>query len=232
MQQKPVRVVILEDLQNSLDGFFFRLQNNPDILIEQTFAVYAPFRAYMRKHSADVVILDLGVPESEDNPNNFPLFVAINELIDRRPELSIMIVSAHHERAMIDLTLAAGANAYILKNDVESIKNLAEIVIQVAQDEVVIPELTMAILRKHAEGMPDLTPRQLDALSIIVAHPDRPQKELADLLAVKHSTFRNLISQAYIRLGVGSRLQAQRKVIELGILPNRDNGSPRSEGSN
>ena len=223
---KRIQVVILEDFQISLDGFFFRLQDAANIEIQQTFQVYAPFKAYMQDHRADVVILDLGVPESETNNNYYPLFAAINDLLARQPDLSIMIISGRGERALIGLTLSHGVNAYILKNDSESMHNLAEIVTQVAHDEIVIPEMTMEILRKHPDELPDLTPRQLDALSAIVAYPDRPQRELAALLSVQHSTFRNLLSQAYVRLGVGSRLQAQRKVLELGILPDVNDGTP------
>jgi DNA-binding NarL/FixJ family response regulator len=142
--------------------------------------------------------------------------------MDRYTGLALIIISNHSERALIELSLEEGVNAYILKNDRQSMQDLAEIVLQVAEGEVVIPEMTMELFRKHSSDMPSLTPRQWEALSIMFAYPERSQKELADLLTIKPSTFRNLVSQAYIRLGVGGRSAAHRKLSEMGFLPGSD----------
>jgi len=53
-----------------------------------------------------------------------------------------------------------------------------------------------------------LTSRQLEALSVSAAYPDLSTYALAQKLAVSASTFRNLLSGAYKRLGVSTRTAA------------------------
>ena len=62
-----------------------------------------------------------------------------------------------------------------------------------------------------------LSPRQLEVLSLCVAFPDSSTKELADRLNVSPSTFRNLLSGAYIKLGVRTRIAAIVELRRLGI---------------
>jgi DNA-binding CsgD family transcriptional regulator len=50
-----------------------------------------------------------------------------------------------------------------------------------------------------------LTPRQFEVLSLCAAYPNGTSAELAGRLGVSSSTFRNVLSSAYLRLGVRTR---------------------------
>ena len=60
--------------------------------------------------------------------------------------------------------------------------------------------------------------RQLEALSLCAAYPEATTAELADRLGVAHSTLRNLLSGAYLRLNVRSRTAAVAKAQRLGLI--------------
>ena len=63
-----------------------------------------------------------------------------------------------------------------------------------------------------------LTPRQLEALSLCASHPDGDTILLAGKLGITGSTLRNLLSGAYLRLGVRTRAAAIAKAQQLGII--------------
>jgi DNA-binding NarL/FixJ family response regulator len=65
-----------------------------------------------------------------------------------------------------------------------------------------------------------LTSRQLEALAVSAAYPDLSTHELARKLTVSASTFRNLLSGAYKRLGVSTRVAAIARAGQLGLLTN------------
>jgi len=62
-----------------------------------------------------------------------------------------------------------------------------------------------------------LTDRQLEAISLCMAYPDATTFELAQKMQVSNSTVRNLLSGAYLRMGVHTRAAAIAKVQRLGI---------------
>ncbi len=63
-----------------------------------------------------------------------------------------------------------------------------------------------------------LTGRQLEVLSLSAAYPDLPTGVLAQKLSISSSTFRNLLSGAYLRLGVSTCTAAIVRANELGLL--------------
>jgi DNA-binding CsgD family transcriptional regulator len=63
-----------------------------------------------------------------------------------------------------------------------------------------------------------LSPRQLEAISLCAAYPEKTTSEIAALMDVANSTVRNLLSEAYMRLEVPNRMAAVAKARQLGYL--------------
>jgi DNA-binding CsgD family transcriptional regulator len=63
-----------------------------------------------------------------------------------------------------------------------------------------------------------LTPRQLEALTLCSAYPGQSGNILAKQMGITYSTFRNLLSTSYIRLGVSNRAEAILKARALGLI--------------
>jgi DNA-binding NarL/FixJ family response regulator len=127
----------------------------------------------------------------------------------------------HNQRKLIEAVMAAGANGYVLKDDQNTIRNLASVIRTVAGGGI---HLSQSAYQQLIKGQPDsrdqtLTPRQLEVLSLCGAYPDASTAELAASLFIANSTVRNLLSGVYLKLNVRTRSAAIAKARQVGLLP-------------
>jgi DNA-binding NarL/FixJ family response regulator len=167
-----------------------------------------------------VLILDVNVPTASDNPNPYPILHVIPTLLQKYPNLTVLVISMLAEHLLIRAVMEAGASGYILKDDSESIRELGVILQSVASGGVYLSQLAHQQLfkRQPKQGEPALTRRQIEALSLCAAYPDAPIADLASKLGVTNSTIRNLLSGAYLRLGVHNRAAALARARQLGLI--------------
>ena len=217
-----IRVAIMDDHQGILDGYLYRLQGQVDLKIVGTIRYGDDLEPLLARQPVDVLLLDMQVPCSPENPNQFPVLPTIPRLVQLYPEMAILAISMHNQRTLIQATLDAGANGYILKDDYTAIQELASIIRSVASQGIYLSaEAFRAIQRKTwGDGFTSLTPRQLEALSLCSAFPDLTTADLAKRMNIAHSTLRNFLSGAYLKLGVSNRGAAIIKARQLGLIPN------------
>jgi DNA-binding NarL/FixJ family response regulator len=215
-----IRVIILEDHQSTADGYVYRLKDLPEVEVVGTAASGAELESLLAEHPADVALLDVNVPTAPDNPNPYPILHVIPELLQKYPGLTVLVISMLTDRALIQAVMNAGASGYILKDDSAAIRELGPILLSVAGGGVYLSQQAHQQLFKRPpkQGEPVLTLRQLEALSLCAAYPDHSTADLASKLGVNHSTLRNLLSGAYLRLGVRSRTAAVAKARRLGLI--------------
>lgn len=216
-----IRVAILDDHQGILDGYTFRLSNHPDIAVVGTARFGEELEKLLAHQPVDVLLLDMQVPSSPENPNLYPILFAIPKLLQTYPNLSILAISMHNQRTLIQSTLDAGASGYILKDDYAAIQELASIVRSVANQGIYLSQQAFNVLNRQqvAGTAPELSARQLEALSLCAAHPDASTYELAGVMNIAHSTLRNLLSGAYVKLNVPNRASAVARARQLGLIP-------------
>jgi DNA-binding NarL/FixJ family response regulator len=169
-------------------------------------------------HPADVLILDVEVPTSPENPNPYPLLHQLPRLLQIYPDMHILVISMHNQATLIKSVMEAGASGYITKDDQETIRELGNVIITIAKGGI---HLSQQAYQKLLKKIPDdtrLTNRQLEALSLCAAYPDSTTAELANRLGVANSTIRNLLSGTYIKLNVRNRTAAIAKARRLGLI--------------
>lgn len=217
---KKIKVAILDDHQSIIDGYLYRLKESPKIEVVGTLSLGSELEPWLAEHPADVVLLDVNVPAAPGNPNPYPILHVIPELLQTYPNLVILVISMHLERALIQAVMAAGASGYILKDDNASLRELGSIVISVASGGIYLsPQAhTQLLKRQDKEGGLALSPRQAEALSLCAAYPNYSTAQLANKLNVANSTLRNLLSSAYLKLGVPNRPAAIAKARTLGMI--------------
>jgi DNA-binding NarL/FixJ family response regulator len=218
--QPHIRVAILEDHQSIIDGYIYRLKEIPEIEICGTALRGEELEAMLDGQPADVLLLDIYVPTGLNNPNPFPVLHMIPRLLQKYPDLSIVVISMLTHHTLIEALVEAGISGYIFKDDGKSIQQLAKIVIMVANGGIYFSQEAHRKLRAaHTRPTgPVLTPRQLAALSLCAAYPDSSSFELAKRLGVANSTLRNLLSSVYLRLDVRTRAAAIARAQQLGLL--------------
>lgn len=228
-----INVVIADDHQGIIDGYLYRLSGEADIQVVGTAFYGQEVEPLLAKHpQTNVLILDVGLPTAPDNPNPYPILHLIPDLLDRYRPLAILVISMHTERALINQVMKAGASGYIVKDDRSTIQDLGNVIRTVAKGDVYFSRRAFQNWQKRrgAQKEPDLTGRQLEVLSLCAAYPELTTAELANKLTVQPSTVRNLLSDAYRRLGVRNRTTAITKARKLGLLtPSVEYTGPSNE---
>jgi len=213
-----IRVAILDDHQSIIDGYVYRISSAPHVKVVSTALYGEELEPMLENHEVDVLLLDISVPNSAENNNPYPILYIIPRLLQRHPGLSILVISMYTQHALVETLVNAGISGYIFKDDQASIQQLAKIVEIVAGGGIYFSQGAYRDLRGEQPGS-ILTPRQLEALSLCAAQPDGDTVVLASRLGITGSTLRNLLSGAYLRLGVRTRAAAIAKAQKLGIFP-------------
>jgi two-component system nitrate/nitrite response regulator NarL len=214
---KKIRIAILEDHQSVIDGYLYRLNQVPDMEVVAITSYSDEIERLLTRTPADVLLLDVNVPASPENPNTYPILYTIPRWLQLFPDLSILVISMYNRRALIKAVMDAGASGYILKDDQATIRDLGGVIRSVASGGIHFSQNAFQLLVQPAEK-PGLTARQIEVLSLCAAYPEKTSVELANHLGVANSTLRNLLSSAYMRLGVRTRVAAIAKAQELGLL--------------
>jgi DNA-binding NarL/FixJ family response regulator len=223
MPAEKVRVAILDDHQSIIDGYIYRLSSTPEIEVVGTATFGEELEQVLSKHHADVLLLDLSVRTSPDNPNPFPILYLVPKLLQKYPNLSVLIISMFAEPGLMRSIMEAGASGYILKDDPSAFRELGNIVQTVAHGGIYFSKKAHNLYLKtdSSENGDELTPRQLEVISLCAAYPDASTADLAEMMSISNSTVRNLLSSLYLRLAVHSRTAAVEKAREMGLITPR-----------
>jgi two-component system nitrate/nitrite response regulator NarL len=213
-----IRVAILDDHQSIVDGYIYRLSMVPEIQIVATAGYGEDLDPLMAGHAVDVLILDVSIPLSSGDNSPFPVLRVIPHLLQCYPKLHILVISMFTQRSLVEALMKVGIRGYIYKDDQASIQQLGKIVETVANGGIYFSQ---GAYRNSPGTSPEpiFTPRQLEAITLCAAHPDVETNVLAKRLGISGSTLRNLLSNAYLRLGVRTRAAAIARAHQLGILP-------------
>jgi len=223
MPAEKVRVAILDDHQSIIDGYLYRLSTTPEIAVVATANFGEELESVLSEHPADVLLLDLNVRTSPDNPNPFPILYLVPKLLQKYPNLNVLIISMFAEPGLMRSIMEAGASGYILKEDLSAFRELGNVVLSVAHGGIYFSKKahSLYLQAETPSGSELLTPRQVEVISLCAAYPDASTADLAKRMTVSNSTVRNLLSSLYLRLGVHSRMAAVEKAREMGLITPR-----------
>jgi DNA-binding NarL/FixJ family response regulator len=216
---EKIRVTILDDHQNIIDGYIFRLSTSPKIEVVATINYGEELEPVLAEHSTDVLLLDVNVPASKENSNPYPILHVIPKLLQIYMELNILVISMYAERGLIRAVMEAGASGYVLKDDQTAARDLGSVVLSVAAGGIYFSQKAHQSYSNHlSSGENPLTVRQMEALSLCATYPNHTNAMLANMMAVSHSTVRNLLSTAYLKLGVSNRTAAIVRAQQMGLI--------------
>jgi DNA-binding NarL/FixJ family response regulator len=211
-----IKVAILEDHQSIVDGYIYRL-SNPEIEIVGIALYGEGVEMILATNKPDVLILDANVRSSQDNPNPFPILSFVKKALQKYPDLKILVISMLTSTVLVEALVDAGVSGYVFKDDEKSIHQLFDVICRVSGGEHYFSPGAWEKMKPRGSSNL-LTGRQLEVLSISAAYPDLSTFALAQKLSVSPSTFRNLLSGAYKRLGVSTRTAALARASQLGLL--------------
>ena len=171
----------------------------------------------------DVVVMDVSMPGMSG-------VEATRGVLECSPDSAVLMLTVtSDENAVLDAVLA-GASGYLLKD-----ATLPEIVRGIraaaAGQSLIAPAVAgdlLARLRNHGApgappaplAAPQLSPRELDVLRLVVAGCDN--NDIGRRLHLSASTIKHHVSSTLEKLGVDNRIQAAVTAVRLGLVGERD----------
>lgn len=157
--KRVIRIAILDDHQSIVDGYLYRLSKDSNIKIIAMGSYGEELMPILENNSLDVLLLDLSLPVSASNRSIYPIINSIPKIIHKYPELKILIITMFSNRTIIENVLKYGASGYIVKDDHQSIRNLANIVNILADGGVYVKQITLRKpVRRQKPGPVNQTP--------------------------------------------------------------------------
>jgi DNA-binding NarL/FixJ family response regulator len=187
------------------------IQSAPDIELVGTAEDGEQAIAVASAHDADVVLMDLVMP-------NVDGVEATRRLLASQPGVQVVILTSFSDRERILDALDAGAVGYLLK-DSEPEVVLEGIRAAARGESPLAPKAAQAVVAERAERRPafHLSERERDVLALVGA--GLSNKRIARELQISEKTVKSHMTRIFRELGVFDRTQAALWAREHRITP-------------
>lgn len=192
MLSDKIKVVIVDDHPIVIQGLKTLFVHEKNISITASFTSGAGLLSYLKTDSADVVLLDITLPDS----NGIDLCAEIKKNF---PRTLVLILSNHSERSMIMQTIQNGASGYLLKNS--SPEELLRCIHEALNGQITFSKEVKEIIsrpsKNELDGIAKLTKREKQILKLLAE--GKTSSMIADELFVSPLTVdshrRNLLQK-------------------------------------
>ncbi|HEX5356692.1 MAG TPA: response regulator transcription factor [Aquabacterium sp.] len=235
------RVVLVEDNQATRTFLESCVRGHPQLQLAASFGTLAPARAWFEQETADLLLVDLGLPDGSG-------LDLLRDVRQHWPQCDMLVVSMFGDEANVLASIEAGAVGYVHKDDEAA--DIAETLLAVKRGASPIsPMIARHLLRRMQPAMSQVMPvvtsapavsqmkppalsaslPQADAQAAIVL--SRREQEVLEFIARGFSyaeiareqgitvhTVQTYIKKLYGKLAVHSRSEAVFEANRLGLL--------------
>ena len=207
------RVLLADDHTVVRHGLRLVLDSAPDLRVvaEAADGIEATERGL--RDDIDLAVLDVAMPLRTG-------LQAARDLLRRRPEIKILMLSMHDLEDYCFEALKAGASGYVLKTAAD--RELIEACRAAMRGEPFLsPPTVRALMRAYlADPAParedPLTPREREVVKLVAeAHPTA---QIADLLTISPKTVERHRENVLAKLGMRDRVELTRWAIRHGLV--------------
>ena len=212
MVRSPIRVLLVEDDPDLLDVIDTALRRETDINVVAKFSTGAAFLDGFLKKEADVVVMDIGLPDH----SGIDLVAKAKPL---KPQVQFLMCTIFENPAYTFQALCAGATGYLTKNAGQ--ERMAEAIRELhAGGSPMSPAIARMVVgsfqgqvkqRIQDQSLTDREKNILDQLAQGLMY-----KEIAAKAFISVDTVRTHVRNIYDKLQVNSRMEAIRKVYPHG----------------
>lgn len=162
----------------------------------------------------DIILLDVEMPGP-------PVTSTLERLRSSAPSSKVIILTMHAQPRLMGELISLGASGYLMK-DME-IEELIAAVLSVGNDtrDFVTLHVPRSIVRQINSPLADdnpLSPREVEILTL--ASKAKSNLQIGSTLFISEGTVKRHLSNIFRKLGAVSRLDAVRKSVDRGWIPN------------
>ena len=210
------RVLLADDHAVVRAGLRMILNAEPDLHVVAEVGDGAEAVTRGAADDVDLAILDISMPRMTG-------LQATRELLRRRPDLRVLILSMHEGEQYLYEALKAGASGYVLKSVAD--RDIVEACRAAMRGEPFLyPAALSALMRDyldraaHGEAVPEepLTPRELEVIKLIAE--GHTSEEIAATLFISQKTVEHHRAHILEKLQMRNRVELTRYAIRRGLV--------------
>lgn len=207
MNDKQIKVLVIDDHQLIIDGLKYIMQDEEDVLFAGGANNMEQALAFLEKHEVDVVLADISMPGHSG--------VEVTQKIRQNyPHIKILALTMHEDISMITRMIEAGASGYLLKRT--NMKEVLEAIRVVAANNKYLGREVQTILLDNLSsrnpGIENpsnhpgtLTAREKEILNLIAR--EMSNEQIAEKLFISERTVethrRNIFTKTKTKTIVG-----------------------------
>jgi len=211
-----IKVVITEDNNTIREGLAALINGTPGYSCVGAFAECESFLAKLPTLTADVVLMDIGLPGMSG-------IDGIAKAKKMKPDLNILMLTVYEDSQTVFKALCAGACGYLVKKTpparlLDAIKDAndggAPMSSLIARQVIDVFKQTQG--KQSEEKDSELSAREKEVITSL--SDGNNYQEIADRLFISVDTVRHHIKNIYRKLHVHSQSEAVAKAIRKGII--------------
>lgn len=167
------------------------------------------------KTKPDILVLDISMPDLDG-------IAVTKKIVSEKPDVQILILTIHEDKALLREALKLGASGYILKRAAET-ELISAIQIVMRGDMYIDPSMVHTLLEgkeKSTNSVTDalepLTPRETEVLRLIAL--GYTNRQVGEELNISVRTVEGHRANLSDKLGASSRVELVRYALELGLI--------------
>lgn len=189
MQDKAIKVLVVDDHQLIIDGLRSILEDEETVLFAGGANSMGEAMEFLENNEVDVVLADISMPEH----NGIEITRNIRE---KYPEIRVLALTMHEDISMISGMIDAGASGYLLKRT--NMNEVLEAIQLVASGQKYLGREVQAIM------MEDLVHRE----------PGKTAHELSARLTSREKEILNLVAKEFSNEEIAKKLFISERTVE------------------
>ena len=211
----PARVLLVDDHAIVRRGLRSILELEPDISVVAEAGDRLEALRALDRSRPDIVLLDVKLSTDHDTEG----LELCSEILERRPESKVVIVSTFLDEDLLNQALRRGAKAYVLKE--VDVVELVRIIRAVSRGGAAFDGRSAAMVRalvagEGAAAEPAFTDREREITQLIAS--GLTNREIGGRIFVSESTVKFHVRNVMRKLGVHSRAEVVYAAGKRGLL--------------